>query len=71
MVPAKATKCAHPVCSWVTSSGKYHSVECAAMERDAGHRLFVRIHRMQRQHAIHRFITVRDSISNSVKEKDT
>jgi hypothetical protein len=39
--------------------------------KDAGHRLFVRTHRMQRQHAIHRFITVRDSISNSVKEKDT
>jgi len=38
--------------------------------KDAGHRLFVRTHRMQKQHAIHRFITVGDSISNSVKEKD-
>lgn len=39
--------------------------------KDAEHRLFVRTHQMQRQQAIHRCITVRDSISNSVKEKDT
>jgi hypothetical protein len=39
--------------------------------KDAEHRLFVRRHRMQRQCAIHRFITGRDSISNSVEEKET
>jgi hypothetical protein len=40
-------------------------------KKAVGRRLFVRRQRMQRQHAIQRFITGRDSISNSVKEKDT
>jgi hypothetical protein len=28
----KAEKCAHPICSCMTTSGKYCSVECEAME---------------------------------------
>jgi hypothetical protein len=30
--PMIAPKCAHPVCSCPTNSGKYCSVECEAME---------------------------------------
>ena len=33
MSAAKAVKCAHPVCSCLTTSGKYCSVECEAMEK--------------------------------------
>jgi hypothetical protein len=33
MATAKAEKCAHPVCSCVTTSGKYCSTQCEAMER--------------------------------------
>jgi hypothetical protein len=33
MTPAKADKCAHPVCSCLTTSGKYCSTECEAMEK--------------------------------------
>jgi hypothetical protein len=33
MTTAKAEKCAHPVCSCLTTSGKYYSVECEAKER--------------------------------------
>ena len=44
MATAKGEKCAHPVCSCITTSGKYCSAQCEAMERDAGHRLFVRTH---------------------------
>ncbi len=33
MTSEKAQKCAHPVCSCVATSGKYCSVECAAMEK--------------------------------------
>jgi hypothetical protein len=33
MTTAKAKKCAHPVCSCMTTSGKYCSTECAAMEK--------------------------------------
>ncbi len=29
---AKATKCAHPVCSCQTTSGAYCSIECETME---------------------------------------
>ena len=29
----KAVKCAHPVCSCVTTSGKYCSAQCEAMEK--------------------------------------
>jgi hypothetical protein len=31
MTPAKAEKCAHPICSCMTISGGYCSVECEAM----------------------------------------
>ena len=33
MASAKAEKCAHPVCSCLTTSGKYCSIECEAMEK--------------------------------------
>jgi metallothionein len=33
MAATKSEKCAHPVCSCVTTSGKYCSTECAAMEK--------------------------------------
>ena len=33
MTATKAEKCAHPVCSCLTTSGKYCSVECEAMEK--------------------------------------
>jgi hypothetical protein len=33
MDTSKTNKCAHPVCSCSTTSGKYCSVECEAMER--------------------------------------
>jgi hypothetical protein len=33
MADTKAEKCAHPVCSCLTTSGKYYSTECAAMEK--------------------------------------
>jgi hypothetical protein len=36
MAPAKGEKCAHPVCSCVTMSGKYCSTECEAMEKTPG-----------------------------------
>lgn len=32
MAPATATKCAHPICSCLTTSGKYCSPQCEAME---------------------------------------
>jgi hypothetical protein len=33
METPKGQKCAHPVCSCETTSGKYCSTECAAMEK--------------------------------------
>jgi len=33
MSTPNAEKCAHPVCSCMTTSGKYCSVECKAMEK--------------------------------------
>ena len=33
MVSEKAEKCAHPLCSCVTTSGKYCSAECEATEK--------------------------------------
>jgi len=33
MAAAKAERCAHPVCSCVTSPGKYCSTQCEAMEK--------------------------------------
>jgi hypothetical protein len=33
MAPVKAEKCAHPVCSCVTTSGKYCSTQCEVMEK--------------------------------------
>jgi hyperosmotically inducible protein len=33
MASAKAEKCAHPVCACLTTSGKYCSTECEAMEK--------------------------------------
>ena len=33
MATAKGEKCAHPVCSCVTTSGKYCSTHCEAMEK--------------------------------------
>jgi hyperosmotically inducible periplasmic protein len=33
MASAKAEKCAHPVCSCLTTSGKYCSTDCEAMEK--------------------------------------
>ncbi len=33
MTDKKAKKCAHPVCSCLTTTGKYCSVECEAMEK--------------------------------------
>ncbi len=33
MTPAQSEKCAHPVCSCLTTSGKYCSTECEAMEK--------------------------------------
>jgi hypothetical protein len=33
MVPATAEKCAHLVCSRVTTSGKYCCTECEAMQK--------------------------------------
>ena len=33
MATAKAEKCAHPVCSCMTTSGKHCSTECEAMEK--------------------------------------
>lgn len=33
MAATKSEKCAHPVCSCVTTSGKYCSTECSAMEK--------------------------------------
>ncbi len=33
MTPTKAEKCAHPICSCMTTSGGYCSIECEAMEK--------------------------------------
>ncbi len=33
MAAAKGVKCAHPVCSCTTTSGKYCSTQCEAMEK--------------------------------------
>jgi hypothetical protein len=33
MATAKADQCARPVCSCVTTSGKYCSTQCEAMEK--------------------------------------
>ncbi|MBZ5643563.1 MAG: hypothetical protein LAO19_12450 [Acidobacteriia bacterium] len=33
MDTAKAGKCAHPICTCTTSSGKYCSAQCEAMEK--------------------------------------
>jgi hypothetical protein len=33
MTPARAEKCAHPICSCLTMSGKYCSTWCEAMEK--------------------------------------
>jgi hypothetical protein len=33
MAAAKAERCAHPVCSCVTTSGKYHSTQCEVIEK--------------------------------------
>jgi hypothetical protein len=33
MATAKTEKCAHPVCSCVTTLGKYCSTQCEAMEK--------------------------------------
>jgi hypothetical protein len=33
MAPEIAEKCAHPVCSCLTTSGKYCSTQCEAMEK--------------------------------------
>jgi hypothetical protein len=33
MAPEKAEKCAHPVCSCPTTSGKFCSTQCEAMEK--------------------------------------
>jgi len=33
MTDTKAEKCAHPICSCVTSPGKYCSAQCEAMEK--------------------------------------
>jgi hypothetical protein len=35
MAAVKAEKCAHPVCSCLTTSGKYCSTQCEAMEKIA------------------------------------
>jgi hypothetical protein len=33
MAPVKTQKCTHPVCSCVTTSGKYCSTQCEAIEK--------------------------------------
>jgi len=33
MAAESATKCAHPVCSCLTTHGKYCSTQCEAMEK--------------------------------------
>ena len=33
MATAEGEKCAHPVCSCVSTSGKYCSLQCEAMEK--------------------------------------
>ncbi len=33
MTPAKAEKCAHPVCSCLTTSGTFCSIECETMKK--------------------------------------
>ncbi len=33
MTAEKAEKCAHPICSCMTTSGKYCSTQCEAMEK--------------------------------------
>jgi hypothetical protein len=33
MKTPKPQKCAHPICSCLTTSGKYCSIECEAMEK--------------------------------------
>ena len=33
MAAAKAERCAHPVCSCVTTLGKYWSTQCEVMEK--------------------------------------
>ena len=33
MATTKGEKCAHPVCSCITTSGKYCSTQCEAMEK--------------------------------------
>lgn len=35
MTPATAKKCAHPICSCLTTSGEYCSTQCETMERMA------------------------------------
>jgi hypothetical protein len=32
MASSKAKKCAHPICSCLTTEGEYCSIECEAME---------------------------------------
>jgi hypothetical protein len=33
MAAENATKCAHPICSCLTTEGKYCSTQCEAMEK--------------------------------------
>lgn len=33
MTPTNSQKCAHPVCSCLTTSGKYCSIECETMAK--------------------------------------
>ena len=33
MATTKGEKCAHPVCSCITTSGKYCSTQCEALEK--------------------------------------
>jgi hypothetical protein len=33
MANATGVKCAHPICSCLTTTGKYCSIECEAMEK--------------------------------------
>ena len=52
MTPAKAEKCAHPICTCLTSLGQVLQHRVRGHGKDAGHRLFVRTHGLQGQNVL-------------------
>lgn len=58
METAKAEKCAHPICSCITTSGKYCSAQCEAMEKMPD---ILHTRRMQRPNSLAQIERVREA----------